>query len=149
MSYLEQRVLFYTTQDDQLLQQINTRTARLQNEMWSAVQVPATVQPTPVMALAVAGMNDVLNSQGYTQAAWLNRIPVGAWALMLAIAICSTMLVGVGAHSAREGRGLLVILPLVLSIAFFLIADIDAPRQGVIRVIPQNLELLLQSLRGQ
>jgi hypothetical protein len=37
--------------------------------MWSAVQNPALSQPKPVMALAVSGMNDVLNSQGYTQAA--------------------------------------------------------------------------------
>src|SRR5215472_470898 len=133
VSYLEQRILFYTTRDEDELQQINARTAKLQNEMWSAVQVAATAQPTPVMALAVTGMNDVLNSQGYTQAAWLNRIPVGAWALMAAIAVSSTMLVGVGAHSVREGRGLLVILPFVISIAFFLIADIDAPRRGVIR----------------
>jgi len=147
VSYLEQRILFYTTRDEDELQQINVRTAELQNEMWSAVQVPATAQPTPVMALAVSGMNDVLNSQGYTQAAWLNRIPVGAWALMAAIAVSSTILVGVAAHSVREGRGLLVILPFVISIAFFLIADIDAPRRGIIRVIPQNLELLLQSLR--
>jgi hypothetical protein len=29
----------------------------------------AASQPTPTMALAIAGMNDVLNSQGYTQAA--------------------------------------------------------------------------------
>jgi hypothetical protein len=148
VSYLEQRILFYTTRDDQELQQINARTAQLQNEMWSAVQVAATAKPTPVMALAVTGMNDVLNSQGYTQAAWLNRIPVGAWALLAAIAVSSTMLVGVGARSVREGRGLLVILPFVISIAFFLIADIDAPRRGVIRVIPQNLQILLQSLRA-
>jgi hypothetical protein len=147
-SYVEQRILFYTTRDEQELQEINARTAKLQNEMWSIVQGVATAQPTPVIALAVAGMNDVLNSQGYTQAAWLNRIPVGAWALMAAIAVCATMLVGVGAHSVREGRGLLVILPLVLSIAFFLIADIDAPRRGVIRVIPQNMQILWQSLRG-
>ena len=39
-------------------------------------------QPTPVIALAVSGMNDVLNSQGYTQAAWWNRIPTAAWLLM-------------------------------------------------------------------
>jgi len=34
----------------------------------------------------------------------------------------------------------------VLSIAFFLIADIDSPRNGVIRVLPQNLITLSQSL---
>jgi hypothetical protein len=27
-------------------------------------------------------MNDVLNSQGYTQAAYWNQIPTGAWVLM-------------------------------------------------------------------
>jgi hypothetical protein len=42
---------------------------QLQNELWSALKAPAAAQPTPVVALAIAGMNDVLNSQGYTQAA--------------------------------------------------------------------------------
>lgn len=37
---------------------------------------PAGAQPTPIFALVVAGMNDVLNSQGYTQAAWWNQIPI-------------------------------------------------------------------------
>jgi hypothetical protein len=94
-------------------------------------------------------MNDVLNSQGYTQAAWLNRIPIAAWALMTAIAICSTMLVGIGARGARAGSRLHLVLPLVISIAFFLIADIDSPRRGIIRVIPQNLLSLSQSLHAK
>jgi hypothetical protein len=32
---------------------------------------------------------------------------------------------------------------------FFMIADIDSPRWGVIRVLPQNLLSLSQSLHGQ
>jgi hypothetical protein len=32
-----------------------------------------------------------------------------------------------------------MVLPLVVAIAFFLIADIDSPRGGVIRVSPQNM----------
>ena len=148
LSYLDQRVLFYTTRDEQPLEQINASTAKLQAELWSAVQVPASAQPTPLIALAVAGMNDVLNSQGYTQAAWWNRIPIAAWMLMAAIAICATLLVGIGAKSAKADSRLLVVLPLVVSIAFFLIADIDSPRRGVIRVIPQNLMSLGQSLHA-
>jgi hypothetical protein len=42
---------------------------------------------------------------------------------------------------------LLPILPLVVAVAFLLIADIDAPRQGVIRVQPLNLIALAESLR--
>ena len=144
--YLELRIRFYRTRDQRELQQINTDTGRLQSEMWSAVQVPAVAHPTPVIALAVAGMNDVLNSQGYTQAAWWNRIPGTAWTLMIAIAVCCNLLVGYGARSAGAKSGLLFILPLVISIAFLLISDIDSPRHGFINVVPQNLISLSQSL---
>ena len=100
--YLDLRIEFYHTRDQRELQQINADTAQLQAEMWSAVQAPAVAQPTPVIALAVAGMNDVLNSQGYTQAAWWNRIPTSAWGLMIAIAVCCNLLVGYGARSAAK-----------------------------------------------
>jgi hypothetical protein len=148
IEYLDQRILYYQTHGARDLKEINARTARLQTELWSAVQVPAAAQQTPVLALVLSGMNDVLNSQGYTQAAWWNRIPTGAWSLMTAVAICSCLLVGYTAHRAAEGHIRLLILPLILSIAYFLIADIDGPRRGIIRVLPQNLISLAQSLPG-
>jgi hypothetical protein len=137
--YVDERVFFYTTRERQRLAQINAHTVQLQNELWSAVTKVAAVQPTPVVALTVSGMNDVLNSQGYTQAAWWNRIPIAAWSLMAAIAICSGLLIGYGARDVKAQPVLLLVLPLVVSISFLLIADIDSPRGGVIRVIPQNL----------
>ena len=147
--YLDQRVLFFLTRDEQQIRQINARTAQLQTELWSAVLAPAAAQPTPTVALAVEGMNDVLNSQAYTQAAWWNRIPIAAWALMAAIAIFSNVLVGYGARMVKVEGILLLILPLVVAIAFFLIADIDSPRGGVIRVNPQNLVSLAEFLRAR
>jgi hypothetical protein len=50
--------------------------------------------------------------------------------------------------SPKAHELLLLVLPLVVSIAFFLIADIDSPRGGVIRVRPQNLVSLAGSWRG-
>ena len=41
-----------------------------------------------------------------------------------------------------------LVLPLVAAVALFLIADIDSPRWGVIRVVPQNLLSLAHSLRS-
>jgi hypothetical protein len=145
--YLHQRVLFYETPNQPRLEQIDKDTAALEVELWSAVQAAAAAQPTPVVALVAEGMNDVLNTRGYTQAAWWNRIPRAAWSLMVAIAIFCNLLIGYGAH--RRGIILFLILPLALSISFFLISDIDSPRGGVIRVRPQNLESLAQSLNGQ
>jgi hypothetical protein len=146
--YLDQRVLFYTTADEQQIRQINSRTVQLQAELWSAVLAPAA-QPSPTVALAISGMNDVLNSQGYTQAAWWNRIPPAAWILMATIAVCCNFLFGFSTRDFRAERLLVLVLPLVVSISFFLIADIDSPRGGVIRVDPQNLASLVESLRAR
>lgn len=145
--YLNLRIRFYVVRDEDLLQRINSDIMRLQTDMWNTVQTPAVAQPTPVISLAVSGMNDVLNSQGYAQAAIWNRIPVSAWGLMIAIAVCGCLLIGYGAREkGGTGRTLLIVLPLVVSIAFLLIADIDSPRRGLIHVAPQNLQSLSQSL---
>jgi hypothetical protein len=145
--YLDQRILFFTTRDDQQLRQVGERTAKSQSELWLAVQAPGTAQPSALVALAVGGMNDVLNSQGYTLAAWRNRIPPAAWALMAAIAIFSSAMVGYGAKALKAKSVFLGVLPLVVSISFFLIADIDSPRAGLIRVTPENLISLAGSIR--
>jgi hypothetical protein len=145
--YLEYRVQFYQSGEEPRLAEINQETAQLQSELWAAVLAPATAKPTPVMSLTLAGMNDVLNSQGYTQAAWWNRIPTAAWGLMVAISSGCNLLVGYGLRGRQAGAKLLPVLPLVTAIAFMLIADIDAPRHGIIRVIPQNLLSLAQSLK--
>ena len=114
---------------------------------WSRPRPAA--QPTPVVALANSGMNDVLNSQGYTQASWWDRIPLAAWGLLAVIAICCNLMVGYGArHPEAEGI-LMLILPTMVSVSFLLIADIDSPRGGVVLVQPRNLLSLAQSLQAQ
>jgi hypothetical protein len=118
---------------------------KLESDLWSAIVPVANAQPTQVVALAVSGMNDVLNSQGYTQAAWWNRIPVAGWELMALIAISCNFLVGY--RERHTGPLLLLVLPVIVSVAFLLIADIDSPRSGFIRVLPQNLIALSQSLK--
>jgi hypothetical protein len=98
-----------------------------------------------VLALAVSGMNDVFNTQADTQAACLNRIPTPAWALMILIAIFSNLLLGYRDRSS--GRLALLVLPVIASIAFYLIADIDSPYSGVISVVPHNLMSTSQAMK--
>ncbi len=106
----------------------------------------AKAQPNPVMALVVGGMNDVINAQGYTQAAWINRIPVAAWLLMIVIAIFTNLMQGYGAHAQVGRRVLLLVLPITVTLSLTLIADIDSPRGGLIRVAPLNLMSLARSI---
>jgi hypothetical protein len=145
--YLDRRIASYLSSDEREVGQVDTGTATLQAELWSALLPASKAQPTPAMALADSGMNDVLNSEGYTQAAWWNRIPVAAWELMGLIAIACNLLHG---YSERQkGASLLLVLPIIVSISFLLIADIDSPRGGLIRVLPHNLIALSHSLKAQ
>jgi hypothetical protein len=124
------------------------RTDLDQARLWEAIRAPALARPTPVTALAVAGMNEVLMSRGRTVAAFRNRIPLEAWWLMGAIAISCNILLGFASKSRqRVGGALSVVFPLIGAISFLLIADIDAPRHGLVQVGPENLVDLAQAFR--
>jgi hypothetical protein len=144
-TYLNQRILFYINRDDSQQTRIDQSTSRLQAALWEAVRGPASGEPSPVMALALAGMNDVINSQGYAQAASWNRLPAGVWWLMVTVALCSNMLFGFRFSDGKVTSKLTFVLPFVIALAFLLIADIDTPKHGIIRVHPQNLEALMKS----
>lgn len=143
-AYLAQRILFYETAEESRLSTVGSETARLNADLWSLARSAAAAQPTPITALVVTGLNDVLNAEGFTRAAWWNRIPPAAWSLMAVIAFGCNLLLGYGAQ--RVNIAIFFIVPLTIAISFFLIADIDSPRGGIIRVLPQNLIHLAHSL---
>ena len=62
--------------------------------------------------------------------------------------ICCNLLFGYSLRSKARAK-LLVVLPIVISIALMLVADIDTPRHGIVHVSPQNLVSLAESLRAQ
>jgi hypothetical protein len=144
--YLDQRILFYQTGDRGDLERIGAETATLGADLWASARSLAAGEPTPVAALVASGMNDVLNSADTTTAAWLDRIPIPAWWLMVVIGVGANVTLGFGAR--RFNSLLLLVVPLTVSVSFFLIADIDSPRGGVVQVPPLNLIRLAKSLNA-
>lgn len=149
IQYIDQRILFYSKQSPEKIQEIRSKTDQLQMALWNEILPVARTRDTPSIALVTSGMNDVLNAQGYVQAAWWNRIPYTAWTLMAAIALCANLLVGFGARNFQKNTALFMIFPFVVSVSFFLIADIDSPRSGVIRIEARNLVALKNNLTQQ
>ncbi|SDR27871.1 hypothetical protein SAMN05443245_4195 [Paraburkholderia fungorum] len=145
--YLDDRLRFYRTHDSAQLRLLAEETNLLKQEVWTNVVLDSRSQPTPLAALAVSGINDVLTSETNTRAGWRTQIPLAAWALMAVIAICCNLLMGFCAGS-RKRTALLIVLPLVISISFTLISDIDVPGRGVIRVSPVNLERIASTLQA-
>ena len=142
--YLQRRIVFYTTRDTELLRRCHAETFQLESKLWISVLPFAQAQPNGISALLLSGMNDVFNSEGYAEAIWKNRVPAPAWSLLIALAVFSNFLVS--CRSQKNRTGLLIVLPVVLSISFFLIAEIDSPRSGIIRIHARNLESLTNVL---
>ena len=55
----------------------------------------------------------------------------------------------IGYRARRRDWLAFLIVPIAVSVCFFLIADLDSPTGGAIRVTPQNLSSLSQSLPAQ
>ena len=144
--YLDQRILFYSKHTNEMAQEIQQKTDAIEKTLWNDILPTARTNHTATAALVVSGMNDVFNARGYVQAAWWNRIPNTAWALMTAIAVCANILVGFGARNFKKNIALFMIFPFVIAVSFFLIADIDSPRSGVIRIEARNLITLKHAL---
>ncbi len=147
VQYLDLRIRRYEAHASHDISELAAKTAQLQSELWNEIKNAALANPTAITQAVVTGMNDVLNRQGYTQAARLNRIPIPAWTLMITIALFSNFLIGFGMKKPRTV--ILLIVPLVIAVSFLLIADIDSPQGGLIRVDPQNLISLADSLKPQ
>lgn len=143
--YLAQRILFYQATHQNDVDIINRDTQIVQDQLWTLVSQRARASQTPVMQLVVSGLNDVINTAGYTQAAWWNRIPRSAWVLLFILAMFSLGMMEFH-NCARRKVTFAWLLPLVFSFSFALISDIDSPRGGMIRIQPQNLLSLAGSL---
>lgn len=145
--YVGLRVECYLTRSASRASEIEKATAKLQAELWSKVRPAIASVPPPLMGLIVSGVNDVANSQRATQAAWLNRIPLAAWALMVTISTGSCWLIGFRAR--RTDWLAFSVVPFAVSVSFFLMSDLDSPLGGAIRIAPQNLTSLSQSIQSR
>jgi hypothetical protein len=143
-TYVHERISFY--QDREPKQEKNdAATVETMNALWAAIAPEGKTRQTPITALVASGMNDVLNSQGYTLAAWRNRLPIEVWMLLILIAAGCNFLIGFGAE--RLSPTTHAILPFTAALAFLLIADVEGPRNGFVQVQPVNLQDVAAAMR--
>jgi len=144
--YVDRLILLYSVPGADRAVEVRAEVVRLQSELWATLLPALAAVPAPLMGALVQGMNDVVSAQRSSQAAWRNRIPVGAWALIIAISIGSCFLIGFRAR--RTDWLAFMVVPVAAAISFFLIAELDSPRGGMIRVTPLNLSDLAQMLEA-
>jgi hypothetical protein len=144
--YTGLRIRFYTADGRDHGQALGLATRQMQARLWGTVATAVHGAPTAVSAMAAGAMTDAIDSEGYAQAAAWNRIPMGAWVLLYVLGGVAMTMIGYRFRIGAAHYLLMLISPGVVAVALFLIADIDCPHNGVIRVAPENLLALIPSL---
>ena len=123
--YAKLRIDFYQTTETEKLAEIERATHDVQQSLLADLYAFAARQPTPIAALAVSGMNSVVNSRGMTGEAWDNRMPLEVWGMLIVFGVAASFLMCVG-FSSRQAP-LVWLTPATIAVVLFLIADIESP----------------------
>ncbi len=86
---LEQRIDFYAIRDEESTGRSTSAPRSCRSNCGRRSRRPPSRSRHRFPRLPSPGMNDVLNSQGYTQAALVEPHPRAAWWLMVPIAVCA------------------------------------------------------------
>jgi hypothetical protein len=124
------------------------RSEELQGRLWAQAVTVAAKNPTPITGLFVQSLNEVIEL--HTKRVTLgmrNRIPITIWGALYLTVILA--MVGVGYYSGLTSKTRTLerlILVATFSGVLWLLADLDRPQEGLIKVSQQAMVDLRQSM---
>jgi len=113
------------------------RAKRVQSELWAIVLAVTQTERTPVVVAFMNSLNEVIDLDAKRVAAGENRIPQTLWVMILCVALLATFIRGM--TQQRRFWLTLMLSPLTIALVVALIAELDTPRSGLIRVDHRTL----------
>jgi hypothetical protein len=123
----------------------------LQNELWSNTVDLARKNPDSiVVGLFVQSLNELIDLHATRVAAGVrSRIPRPIWLALFAVAAIALGAMGYHAGLVRTSRPLAIVaVGVTFTAVIGLIADLDRPTQGIVRVSQQALIDVRESMRA-
>jgi hypothetical protein len=118
------------------------RSENAQQQVWTEAEVIAEKNPNSIIVgLFVQSLNEMIDLHAKrVQAAMRSRIPGAIWLGLFAVAVLSLAAMGYLEGLSGTRRSLAVIaVAIAFSVVIELIADLDRPQEGVLRVSQQAL----------
>ncbi|PIJ48604.1 hypothetical protein BL250_15455 [Erwinia sp. OLTSP20] len=147
-NYLEDRIRFFREGTRTQGQGWSRLSQENQYRLWLAIIPYAGHSATPVMASVLSVYNTLLTAQQQTHSVWKRQVPDAAWLVLMLFSMSACFLVGQQMAGGKENFPYLFILPVLTTLVLFVIAEIDLPGEGIIRITPDDLTLLSETLRS-
>lgn len=123
--------------DDQLLETMITRSAKQQNELWSIAVSIADQYPTPISALFLQSLNELIDlHQKRITVALQHRMPGIFWIALCGLTILAMIIGGYDAGLSSGCRSVITVMSMALafSLVMLLIVALDRPQQRLSEV---------------
>jgi hypothetical protein len=112
------------------------RSTELQDSLWTHAVAAGQENPgSIVVGLFVQALNETIDVHGVRLATVRTRIPGAIWMALYAVALVALAAMGYQEGLARETRSVVVLaVAIAFSLVLWLIADLDRPQEGSLRV---------------
>lgn len=126
--------------DESALRACLARSNQLLHEMQQQAVSLVDRNASPVISIYVLALNQLGELTEKRLAAEENLIPAAIWLMVVLIAVLNCLVTGYTMR--RRSLVKMIVLPLTVAIVMALVAELDSPRTGVIRVGQRSLERL-------
>jgi hypothetical protein len=147
-SLLRQYVEVRTNLSRATVDEVRHRSEELQNQIWEHATAVAQRNPNAIVGLFVASLNETIDVHGKrVHALTQNRIPAAIWGSLYLVAVLALASMGYHAGVVGKHRPLAVFaVAIAFSAVLWLIADLDRPGAGLLRVSQQAMVDLRASM---
>jgi len=121
----------------------------LHNRLWASAVAAAEKDRSPITAIYVQSLNDVIDLHATRMMAALrSRVPAPIWVVLFLLSFLSMAMMGYHEALTNSKRSIVVVALIIgFSTVLFLIVDLDRPRQGILQVNQQAMIDLRKSMQ--
>jgi len=130
-----------------LLEKALKHSRDLQEKLWSDAAAVAQTDRTAITTAYINSLNETIDLHDKRVAAFENRIPLPIWILILSISLIAVFTRGTTLTSRFWLT--LILVPITISITVALIADLDSPTRGLLRLDQRTMQRLKADMRGE
>jgi uncharacterized membrane protein (Fun14 family) len=132
-------------------EELMTKTARSQTELWSYARSAAEMDPNPVTTgLFIQSLNEVFDEFTARVAALDRHVPEMVLTLLYATFVMAGAIVGFASGGAGHRPSMVSYIMIALMVVLvFIILDLDRPRRGIIEVSRKSLVDLQASINRE
>ena len=126
------------------------RSIQIHQLLWKEVQSAAMSNPNTNTSLLIQSINEVIDThENRLAATFQERIPDSIWITLIVISVITVLTLGLTAGFGNHRR-LIVVIPLVMAYAALitLVAELDMPQKGVIKVGQEAMISLQKSINS-